>query len=117
MKEFIVSLLFLAFLVLFANPFMIWMPDAAAMALVGALVVVFSVFVFFLWKEAARDEREALHQMRADRLAYLAGSAVLVATIAAETIMMHRVDPVLLVALGVMIVAKVISHVVSKRSN
>jgi hypothetical protein len=102
----IVVLIIVALLVSLADPFMLLMPASfVMMALVVASVLV-CVFAGFVLREKAGDEREALHRLTAGRIAYLAGLAVLALGVLCEGIRAHHVDPWLLIALGVMIVAK-----------
>lgn len=85
----------------------IQMPETLSMVLHGALVLVFGVFVVFIWKERASDEREKEHQMFAGRIAFLAGSMTLFAGVVWQGLIMHDVDPWLLGSLIVMVVAKI----------
>jgi len=74
--EIILGGILVVLLVLFLNPFEIWMPDMATMTMVAMLLVAFGVFAAFVVKEKARDEREEIHRMRAGRIAFLSGAAV-----------------------------------------
>jgi divalent metal cation (Fe/Co/Zn/Cd) transporter len=111
MKELLFAIITIVLLTLLTNPFTLWMPTMATMMVTLALVVAFGIFASFVWRERARDEREVLHRMLANRVAYLAGSAVLVIGIAMESFIYHMVDPFLTLALGAMIIAKLISSI------
>ncbi len=91
---------------LLLNPFHFWMPGMAHMALLGCLLIAFAVLSVYLLQEQARDEREAMHRMRAGRTAFFIGSLILVIGIAVES--MHGTPNMWLVlALAGMIVGKV----------
>jgi len=105
MVEIIISIIFLAFVVFFLNPFMLWMPSTVIYMLVGGLIFVFVIFAGLVWREKGRDEREKLHKMIAGRIGYLVGVGVLVVGIAVQTITSHP-DPWLVSALAAMVIAK-----------
>ena len=107
-SEFVVSIaaLLLAFVLL--NPMNIFMPDVLTMILIGIFFVLFGIFGIFLWRERSLDEREELHRMRAGHTAYLAVSTVLALGIGIQTFS-HSVDPWLVIAFAVAILAKVAS--------
>jgi|SRR3989344_1575066 len=106
-QETIVSGVLIILLVLFLNPFEFWMPPILLMMMVLGLVVVFSLFASFVWRENSKDEREGLHKMMAGRIAFLAGTAVLVIGIIIQSFR-HELDVWLVFTLGVMILAKII---------
>ena len=112
-QEISISLILVILLVLMLNPFGLWMPNQATMMLVVGLVVVFALFASLIWKERPRDERERYHSMMADRIAYLAGSSVLVVGILVESLM-HELEAWLVVALSVMILGKIFGLIYSK---
>lgn len=107
LQEIFVSATLVVLLVLFLNPFDFWMPNALLMMMVFGLVIVFAIFSSFIWKEYAKDEREILHRMLAGRTAYLAGTGVLVLGIIIQSFR-HELDPWLVFALDIMILAKTI---------
>lgn len=106
LQEIIVSGVLIILLILFLNPFELWMPPILLMMLVLGLVVVFSLFASFIWRENNKDEREGLHKMMAGRVAFLAGTAILVIAIIIQSLR-HELDAWLVVILGVMILAKI----------
>ena len=112
-QEISIALILVILLILMLNPFGLWMPNQVLMMLLAGLVVVFALFASLIWKERPRDERESLHSMMADRIAYLVGSAVLVIGILVESLM-HKLNPWLVVALGVMILGKIAGLIYSK---
>ncbi len=107
LQEIIVSLVLIMLLVLFLNPFELWMPPILLMMMVLGLVVVFSLFASFIWRENAKDEREGLHKMMAGRIAFLSGTALLVIGIIVQSFK-HELDYWLVFTLGTMILAKII---------
>jgi len=106
LQEIIVSSVLIVLLVLFLNPFELWMPPLLIMMLVLAFIVMFSLFASFIWRENNKDEREGLHKMMAGRIAFLAGTATLVIAIIIQSFR-HELDAWLVVTLGVMILAKI----------
>ena len=105
-QETAISTILIVLVLLLLNPLHFWMPSAMVMAIIAGLIIVFALFAVFVWKERAGDERDELHRMFAGRLAFLAGTGVLVAAIALQSLQ-HAVDPWLIVTLAVMILAKI----------
>jgi len=116
LQEIFVSLVLVVLLILFLNPFDFWMPNTLLMVMVLGLVVVFMLFASFIWKENSIDEREGLHKMMAGRVAFLAGTGVLVVGIIIQSFN-HQLDSWLVFTLGVMILAKVGGLIYSKIKN
>lgn len=81
--------------------------------MIFGLVILFCIFASFIWKENARDERENLHKMIAGRIAFLAGSAVLVIGIVLQSLS-HQLDVWLVITLVVMILAKAAGLIYSR---
>lgn len=111
--ELSVSIILLVLLFVLFNPFAVFMPGFVVMGLLVGAVVSFGIFSIFLWREGEGDERENLHRMFADRIAYLTGAALLLAGIVVGELS-HSLDPWLIYALGAMIVAKVVALIYSK---
>ncbi|HEX9608709.1 MAG TPA: hypothetical protein VGA06_00650 [Candidatus Paceibacterota bacterium] len=112
-NEIIISIIFAVLIALFLDPFMLWMPDSLMYMLVGALVIFFTLFAGFMWKERALDEREQLHKMIAGRIGYLIGVGVLVLGLVVQTFTTHP-DPWLVVALGGMVIGKLLGLLYSR---
>lgn len=106
LSEIATVIVFLIILVLFLNPFGFWMPEPLTYMMIVAVVVVFALFAGLVLKNSARDEREALHQMKAGRIGYLSGVGVLVLAIAIEGVILKEVDVWLVIALAVMVLAR-----------
>ena len=106
-EEILISGALIILLGLLLNPLGFWMPTTFHMAIVLGLVVVFALFSSFIWRENARDEREGLHKMMAGRIAFFAGTAVLVIGIIVQSFK-HELDFWLVLTLGTMIFAKII---------
>jgi drug/metabolite transporter (DMT)-like permease len=113
LQEVLVSVAIVALVVLVWNPFDILMSGAVVMILLVVLAAVFSLFAVFVWREEARDEREALHRMFAGRVGFLAGAGVLGAAILVEGFS-HNVNPWIATALIAMIGGKVCALVWAK---
>ena len=114
--EIIIAVIFLGLLILFLNPFNLWMPERLAYIMIGSLVVLFALFASFVWRENAHDEREQQHKQMAGRVAYLAGASVLILGIVIQSITTH-VDPWLVLALGAMVLGKVVMHIYNRTHN
>ncbi len=112
--ESIISILLIILVVLCSNPFgKIWMPSMFMSSALMLLIVVFTAFVIFVWKEKARDEREEQHRLLAGRISFLSGAIVLVVGIVYQTYHGHT-DKWLLVALCTMVAAKLIAQIYSQ---
>jgi heme A synthase len=105
-KEIIVAVVLITLAVLVLNPMDLWMPDMAGMAIAAGFFVVFAVFAALVWRERPQDEREAVHQMAAGRIAYIAGTGILTLGVAVQAAM-HMIDGWLIGALVAMVVAKI----------
>lgn len=116
LQEVLISGILIVLLILFLNPFGFWMPTTLLMMMVLGLVVVFTLFASFVWKENHRDEREGLHKMMAGRIAFLVGTALLVLGIIVQSFK-HDLDPWLVLTLGGMIVAKVVGLIYGRIKN
>ena len=111
--EISVALGLLILLFVIFNPWGMWMPGYLVMTLLTGAVVLYIAFATFVWKEQGGDERERFHDLFADRVAYLCGSTILLAGIVL-TEAAHALDPWLMLALAVMVVAKVVAAIYGK---
>lgn len=111
--EIIGGVVLVGLLVLFVNPFMFWMPSMLTYCAIGLILIGFGVFGGMVWREQPRDEREEFHAMRASRMAYLAGLAVLVvgATYQALT---NMVDVLVFAAIVVMVFVKLATRLYAR---
>lgn len=99
---------------LLTDPFMLWMPEPAQMAVLVGAAVLACVWAGFVMYERARDERELAHTMHAGRAAYLSGIAVLTLALVFQGFA-HRIDPWIAGALAVMVVSKLAARLYSDR--
>ena len=90
------------------------MPDMMIISILLCLVSLFSIFTIFIWREKRGDEREEFHRLFADRLAFLAGSGVLIIGVVIQELN-HTLDRWLVTALVVMILGKVIGLIYGKK--
>ncbi len=116
LQEIIVSLVFIVLLVLLLNPFNFWMPTNMLMVMLVGLIIVFTLFASFVWRENAKDERELLHRMFAGRVAYLVGTGTLVLAIIIQCFL-HQLDPWLVLVLVLMVLAKIVGIMYSRAKN
>ena len=113
-SELAVGLGLLALLYIIFNPWNLFMPGYVVMGFLIGAVVLYVAFATFLWKENEGDEREQFHRLFADRVAYLAGSALLLIGIIAGELQ-HALDPWLVFSLAIMVLAKVVGLIYSKK--
>src|SRR3989344_9064384 len=106
LSEIVVATIIVILLFVLINPADIFMPTMAEMTLTVGLVLMFSLFTSFVWREKVRDERDSMLRMMADRIGFLAGSTVLIIGIVIESLQ-HQLSDWLLMALAVMIIAKI----------
>lgn len=116
MSEFIIGVILMIFLVLVVNPFQVWMPDTLHMMLIVGFAIMSFVFAGIIFKEKSKDERELVHRNTAGRFGYLVGVITLVAGIIVQGLK-HSLDPWLVFALSMMILAKIISRIYSQSKN
>lgn len=91
-----------------------WMPLVGAMLVLLVATALLAVFAGFVMKEKGGDERDMLHRLNAGRTAYLSGLGVLTFALVVQGLA-HDIDPWILLALGVMVLSKVVSHYYSDR--
>lgn len=109
-KEIVMSLLLLLLLLCVINPGNFWMPDMLAMTLSLLVLIVFSIFAVFVWRERALDEREQLHKLMVGHGAFLVGASTLTLGLLSQSTT-HSVDPWLAIGLGSMVLTKLIGIV------
>ncbi|HUQ84762.1 MAG TPA: hypothetical protein VM077_00415 [Candidatus Limnocylindrales bacterium] len=114
--EIIISFLLIGLLVFFINPLDLFMPQMLHPFMVPFLILLFVIFAGFLWKEKPGDEREQLHKFIASRFAYFAGVFVLITGIILQSAK-EAVDPFLIIAVSIMLLAKTIGLVYGKIKN
>lgn len=83
--EILVSIAFIVLLALKLDPFDLFMPNKIQMSVLALLVAAAGLYAGILFRQKARDEREALHLYRASRFAYVAGVALLVLAIVVQS--------------------------------
>ncbi len=112
-SEILVSIILLVFVVFLLNPLDFWMPQPVQMMSLVAVAALFIIFSAFVWHEKATDEREQLHRHISARIAYLAGTAILVTGVIMQSLK-HALDPWLVIALAVMVLGKVAGLIYSR---
>ncbi len=103
--EILSTLAFLVAAIVLVNPFDIWMPDMIHMTILALTVAALGSVLALALRERASDERDAEHRAFAGRWAFIIGSLVLVVGVVVQTFE-HHLDPWLVVALAVMVLAK-----------
>ena len=98
----------LVFLLLALGDFLpFWMPDMDEMLVLLAVTLLVTFWTGFIFYERAYDEREIVHRLHAGRIAYASGVAVLTIGLCFQGLA-DAIDPWLLLALGTMVVTKMI---------
>ena len=115
-NEITVSVLFVILLLFFLDPLMVLMPSQALYFLMVGAVLVFVLFAGLIWRERPLDERDEFHLMLAGRTGYLLGTVVLLIGVLVQSTSGH-VDPWLVLALGAMIIGKLLGLFWSRRSR
>jgi len=107
LSESLVGLAVLLILFLKMDPFHWFMPTEMQMLLLCFLAAAFALYAGVVFREQAKDERESSHLYRASRWGYLVGVVALSILIVVQDVL-HRLDPWLLVVLGVMVITKLV---------
>lgn len=115
-SEIATAVVLIAILIMFTESTGLSMPTNMGPMFAVFLTVTFLVFSSFVWKENSADERESLHVLNAGRISFLAGSFVLVVGIVYQSFK-HSIDPWLVYALVIMILAKIASRVYSEKNR
>jgi hypothetical protein len=113
LMEILLALVIVILLLVLINPFGVLMPSAMTMMLVAILALIFAAFAIFVWKEKPTDEREAFHGMIAGRVAFLFGAGTIVLGIIIQAFS-HSLDNWLIIALGVMVIAKLVGLIYTR---
>lgn len=105
--ETFIGIILIALLGMFLNPLNLIMPHGMHMVMIPLLIILFIIFIGLVWKESPGDEREQLHKFIASRFAYFA----VVVTLIVEVVIQHSqgsVDPWIIIALCIALLAKII---------
>ncbi|MCD8485122.1 hypothetical protein LRY65_01755 [Candidatus Woesebacteria bacterium] len=103
----------LVLMIFLLNPLNILMPSQFEMMVSVGLLIVLSLFAHFFWKEHSYDERAQLHRFIVNRYSYLVGCFILTLGVIWQSFQ-HALDPILILALGSMILAKVIGSLIAE---
>ncbi len=114
-SESVVTIGLIVIAILLLNPFHFWMPDMMVMSMLACALVLFAIFASFILREKSIDERDDQHRTLAGRNAFLAGSATLILGIIVQGYS-HAVDEWLVIALIVMVVAKIGTRIWSDKN-
>ena len=97
------------FLLALADLIPFWMPMMGEMIALLVVSVLMLIWVGFVMKEVAHDEREVLLKMKSGRIAYLSGLGVLMLALIVQGFS-HAIDPWIAIALAVMVLAKLLTR-------
>jgi len=97
------------FLLTLADLVPFWMPMMGEMTALVVVTLLLIVWAGFVIQEKAHDEREVVLKMKAGRVAYVSGLAVLVVALVMQG-MSDVIDPWIAVALAVMVVSKLFTR-------
>jgi len=107
-KELVVSIVIILLLILIVSLGTAQMPDMANMMVVAGLLVLYTVFAVYVWRERPRDEREELQTLTSSKVAYLVGAGALTVGIVVQLIQ-HDIDLWLPISLGLMVLSKAVA--------
>ena len=94
---------------LLVDPFMLWMPDMAAMTVLIIVAALLCVWIGLVIREHGGDERSVAHRMHAGRIAYLLGIGVLTAGLVVQGFT-YNIDPWIALTLATMVLSKLAVH-------
>ena len=109
-ESIIIAAILLVLADLLFNPFGLFMSNMMVMVIAAGLITVFALFAGLVWQEKPQDERESIHRMATDRIAFLVGVGVLVAVIVAQGFR-HQVPSWAVATLGAMVLAKALVRI------
>lgn len=112
-SEVIIALILISLLVLLLDPFGFVMATNLQMMVIAFVLIIFIFFAAFVWNEKTRDEREELHKHIVSRFAYLSGASILTIAVIYQSLN-HTLDPWVIIALIVMVLAKLIGSIYTK---
>ncbi len=112
-KEAVSIFIILIIAILFLNPGHLTMPETMVSMMIIGIIIAFLFFAAYLLNETSADEREALHILKAGRISYLSGVAMLITAIIIQGID-HEIDHWLIIVLCVMLLSKLISRIYSR---
>lgn len=116
MREIIAAAAVVILAMLLVDPLNLWMPSGIQMTLLIFLILAFTFFAIFVWGEKGRDEREEKHIMQAGRMAFLSGASIITIGIIYQSFQ-HNLDLWLVIALVVMVVAKIAGLISAQLRN
>ena len=111
--EIIIATILIILLILLLDPLGFVMATSMQMMVTAIILIIFISFSAFVWKEKPKDEREVLHNHISSRFAYLSGASILVIAIIYQSFT-YTLDPWIVIALIVMILAKIIGSIYTK---
>ena len=103
--QIIVAIVLSFFLCVLADLVPFWMPMMGEMTALLIVVILLIAWAGFVMQETTQDEREVLLKMKAGRVAYLSGLAVLLLALIIQGFA-HAIDPWIAISLAVMVLAK-----------
>ena len=106
-SEIMIALAMIVIVFFKIDPFHWFMPTNIQMILLCLLVTGVIVWVGMIFREKAHDERESYHLYRASRAGYIVGVLSLSLLVVIRDIQ-HKLDPLLLVVLALMVLAKLV---------
>lgn len=105
LSEILIALIFILLLFIKLDPFGITMPNEVQMLVLCLLIATFGLYAGILFREKAKDEREAYHLYKASRGSYFLGITILVIGIVIKSLN-HSLDPWLVYTLSAMVITK-----------
>lgn len=111
--EIITALVLIIFLAVFVSPPGLLMPKSTEMLILVLFILSYFLYLGFVWKEHALDEREQVHKQISGRISFFAGTTILTIGVMAQALK-HNIDPWLIGALGIMLLTKIFVRMYSQ---
>ena len=115
-QEIILATVLAVLAITLLEPFGLFMTDMQTLSVSAVLFIGLGLFATLMFREEASDEREELHRMRSDRLAFLLGATAVVSAIA-WSVSEHQNPKLLILTLLVMIVSKIGARIWYRHQN
>lgn len=102
----ILPVVVLALSIAFLDPFMVLMPVSVVYICLGLLLIAVLSYSLLVWQETVQDEREHFIRAHVGRMSYIAGVLLLTVGIIYQVLILHDVDPFLVITLTGMTIVK-----------
>lgn len=112
--ETVISIVLLISIFFLFDPFRLLVGDVLRMCFTILTVIFTGLLAGAVWREKTNDERESAHRMLASRAGFIAGIIMLSIAIVVQ-MLQHALDGWLVASLGIMVIAKLVTLVISRQ--